>query len=97
MHSNSTEKGGGDYLNPSDKPKNDLDQFLEKARSLQQIRTKKISILTPYRDRIMFAYENKITLTTILKTLEAEGIKTSYDNLRAYIFRQKKSFVKSKD
>jgi hypothetical protein len=38
----------------------------------------------------MFAYENKITLTTILKTLEGEGIKTSYDNLRAYIFRQKK-------
>ena len=89
MHSNSTEKGGDDSLDPSDKPKNELDQFLQKARSLQQIRTKKISILTPYRDRIMFAYENKITLTTILKTLEAEGIKTSYDNLRAYIFRQK--------
>jgi hypothetical protein len=90
MHSNNTEKGGGDALDSSDKPKNDLDQFLQKARSLQEIRTKKISILAPYRDRIMFAYENKITLTTILKTLEAEGIKTSYDNLRAYIFRQKK-------
>ena len=75
-------------------PANDLEEFLQKARSLQNPRTTKVSILTPYRDRIMFAYENKIPLTTLLKTLEGEGIKTSYDNLRAYIFRQKKGKIK---
>ncbi len=74
----------------SDKPQNELEKFFQKARSLQTPRTAKASILTPYRDRIMFAYDNKISLTTLLKTLEGEGIKTSYDNLRAYILRQKK-------
>lgn len=71
-----------------DQNPNELEAFLQKAKTLQTSRTTKISILTPYRDRIMFAYEKGIKLTTILKTLEDEGVKTSYDNLRAYVFRQ---------
>lgn len=74
----------------SDKTKDALEFFLQKARSFQRPRTTKISILTPYREKILFAYEHGIALTTLLKTLEGEGIKTSYDNLRAYILRQKK-------
>ena len=71
-------------------PSSDLESFLQKARSLQPPRTTRTSILTPYREKILFALEHGINLQTILKTLQEEGIKTSYDNLRAYILRQKK-------
>ena len=84
------------HINTTTEPKNELEIFLQKARLLQAPRTTKASILTPYRDRIMFAYDNKIPLTTLLKTLEGEGIKTSYDNLRAYILRQKQKPVEKK-
>ena len=71
-----------------DQNTDELEAFLQKAEAFQTSRTTKTSILAPYCDRIMFAYEKGIKLTTILKTLEGEGIKTSYDNLRAYVFRQ---------
>ena len=95
MHSTNSEKEAESPVEssaePSDKTKDALEAFLQKARSFQRPRTTKTSILTPYRERILFAYEHGIALTTLLKTLEGEGIKTSYDNLRAYILRQKNS------
>ena len=94
MHSINSEKKDESFpegsAELSDRIKSDLESFLQKARSLQTPRTTKTSILTPYREKILFAYEHGIALTTLLKTLEGEGIKTSYDNLRAYILRQKK-------
>ena len=94
MHSMNSEKEDEPSVersvDTSNKNKNELEMFLQKARSLQTPRTTKASILTPYRERILFANEHGIALTTLLKTLEGEGIKTSYDNLRAYILRQKK-------
>jgi len=78
-----------DNKNPTTTPNSDLESFLQKARSLEKPRTTRTSILTPYREKILFALEHRISLQTILKTLEEEGIKTSYDNLRAYILRQK--------
>ena len=93
MYLHNTKTEAASLIEPSAEPtdplQSELEKFLQKARSLQTSRTTKASILTPYRDRIMFAYDNKIPLTTILKTLEGEGVKTSYDNLRAYILRQK--------
>ena len=83
-----------DNKNPATIPNNDLESFLQKARSLQKPRTTRTSILTPYREKILFALEHEISLQTILKTLEEEGVKTSYDNLRSYILRQKNAIKK---
>lgn len=77
-------------------PNNDLEQFLQRARSLQTPRRTRNSILAPYREKILFALEHGISLQTILKTLEEDGVKTSYDNLRAYILRQKNEIKKKK-
>lgn len=83
-----------DNKNPTTTLNSDLESFLQKARSLQKPRTTRTSILTPYREKILFALEHKISLQTILKTLEEEGVKTSYDNLRSYILRQKNAIKK---
>lgn len=81
--------------NTVDKIAKECEEFLQKARSFETSRASKNSILVPYHDRILFAYDHGMKIITILKTLKAEGVKTSYDNLRSYI-RSHKNLNSSK-
>ena len=69
---------------------NQIESFLEKVRSFDVRKRGKDSILTPYRERILSAYNSGLPIPSILKALENEGVKTSYVNLRAYVLRHKK-------
>ena len=67
------------------KTSNKCEEFLQEARVLESSRSTKTSILNPYHDEILFAYDNGIKIVTILKILKGKGIKTSYDNVRSYV------------